>query len=91
MTPYFWFAVNMRTSHVLQGLARVLLPAIESILVTPTLCQMCSGMLPGWITRHYTREHCEIDFQGLAYRAHAGWRPGVRRSAQGGWVWRWKD
>ena len=54
---------------VLQALAHAPLPAIEVILVTPTPRQVYSGMLPGWIAGHYTREQCEIDLEGLAHRA----------------------
>ena len=55
---------------VLQGLARAPRPDVEVTLVTPGRRQVYSGMLPGCIAGHYSRQQCEIDLGRLAERAN---------------------
>lgn len=38
---------------------------VEMILVSPQSDSPYSGMLPGWIAGHYTREECHIDLSAL--------------------------
>ena len=54
---------------VLEKLARVPLPDAEVILITPNRYQNYSGMLPGWIAGHYTREQSRVDLQPLVTAA----------------------
>lgn len=54
---------------VLLALARRPLPDVEVTLVTPAPEHAYSGMLPGWIAGHYTRQDIEIDLASLARRA----------------------
>lgn len=54
---------------VLHALARAPLRGVDVTLVTPSPQQAYSGMLPGWIAGHYTREELEIDLECLARRA----------------------
>jgi pyridine nucleotide-disulfide oxidoreductase family protein len=50
---------------VLEKLARAPRPGTEVILITPNRYQNYSGMLPGWIAGHYTREQSRVDLQPL--------------------------
>lgn len=54
---------------VLEKLARMSshtpLQGTEVILITPNRYQNYSGMLPGWISGHYTREQSRVDLQPL--------------------------
>lgn len=50
---------------VLDKLAQKPLPGCEVILITPNRYQNYSGMLPGWIAGHYTREQSRVDLQPL--------------------------
>lgn len=43
---------------------------VEAVLVTPSVYQIYSGMLPGWIAGHYTAEECRIDLSPLAQAAN---------------------
>ena len=54
---------------VLEKLARVPLPDAQVILITPNRYQNYSGMLPGWIAGHYTREQSRVDLQPLVTAA----------------------
>lgn len=56
---------------VLRALARAHRPGLEIVLVTPGLQQNYSGMLPGWMSGHYTQDECRIDLQPLARAARA--------------------
>ena len=44
---------------------------VDLVLVTPNIHQYYSGMLPGWIAGHYTREQCRIDLRPLVQAAGA--------------------
>lgn len=50
---------------VLAKLARFPTKGTEVILITPNRYQNYSGMLPGWIAGHYTREQSRVDLQPL--------------------------
>ncbi|WP_116473024.1 FAD-dependent oxidoreductase [Zobellella maritima] len=54
---------------VLAALARRPLAGVEVVLVTPDPHQYYSGMLPGWISGHYTRDQCRIDLRPLTRAA----------------------
>ncbi len=54
---------------VLQALAQEKLTGIEIVLVTPSVHQNYSGMLPGWMAGHYQLGQCQIDLQPLAHAA----------------------
>lgn len=54
---------------VLSGLARARLPGLEAVLVTPSLYQYYSGMLPGWMVARYAETECRIDLRPLAQKA----------------------
>ena len=56
---------------VLEHLSRFPLLGGRLTLVTPAARQPYSGMLPGLIAGHYSREEAEIDVAGLAERAYA--------------------
>lgn len=56
---------------VLSALAREKPMDVGVILVTPSIRQNYSGMLPGWIAGHYTQEQCQIDLRPLAQSAQA--------------------
>ncbi|MEO8838152.1 MAG: FAD-dependent oxidoreductase [Herbaspirillum sp.] len=56
---------------VLDTLAHAQPCDIEITLVTPSIFQMYSGMLPGWMVGHYTQEQCQIDLRPLAESSHA--------------------
>ena len=47
------------------------LPGAELVLVSPYPDAAYSGMLPGWIAGHYTRDECHIDLVALARFASA--------------------
>lgn len=52
--------------EVLRRFGREPLPSVELTLVSPQPDTPYSGMLPGWIAGHYTREQCHIDLVRLA-------------------------
>lgn len=54
---------------VLEKFARDSLRGVEVRLVTPNRYQNYSGMLPGWIAGHYTREQSRIDLSALVNNA----------------------
>ncbi|MCG3169273.1 MAG: hypothetical protein CALGDGBN_00791 [Pseudomonadales bacterium] len=54
---------------VLAALARGERPRAEVSLVVPDPLQIYSGMVPGWMTGHYTLDECTIDLRELARRA----------------------
>jgi pyridine nucleotide-disulfide oxidoreductase family protein len=56
---------------VLRDLARHRPPNVDIVLVTPSTQLRYSGMLPGWIARHYTREELTIELAPLAQAASA--------------------
>ena len=53
---------------VLRALAKLRLN-IDAVLITPSLHQMYSGMLPGWLAGHYSLSDCQIDLSPLAHAA----------------------
>ncbi|PKO72213.1 MAG: pyridine nucleotide-disulfide oxidoreductase [Betaproteobacteria bacterium HGW-Betaproteobacteria-14] len=55
--------------HVLKALAAGRPRGVETILVTPHLRQMYSGMLPGWIAGHYALDECAVRLEPLARAA----------------------
>ncbi|GAA3528842.1 FAD-dependent oxidoreductase [Zobellella aerophila] len=55
--------------YVLAALAKRPLAGVEVVLVTPDPHQYYSGMLPGWISGHYSRDQCRIDLRPLARAA----------------------
>ena len=54
---------------VLEKLTRDSLSDVEVLLVTPSRYQNYSGMLPGWIAGHYSREQSRIDLMALVNNA----------------------
>lgn len=58
--------------HVLKALADHPVRDTRITLVSPYERQVYSGMLPGWIARHYTLDQCVIPLAPLAERAEAG-------------------
>jgi pyridine nucleotide-disulfide oxidoreductase family protein len=56
---------------VLEKFARNRVANTELILVTPNRYQNYSGMLPGWIAGHYTREQSRVDLLPLVGAARA--------------------
>lgn len=50
---------------VLEKLAHASIAGVEVVLITPNRYQNYSGMLPGWIAGHYTREQSRVDLQPL--------------------------
>lgn len=54
---------------VLRLLAQEPLDALEVIMVTPQAHQAYSGMLPGWMTGHYTQQEAQIDLRPLLLAA----------------------
>lgn len=56
---------------VLQALAREKPADVEVVLVTPSVHQHYSGMLPGWMAGHYAQSQCRIDLLPLARAADA--------------------
>lgn len=56
---------------VLEALASAQPPDVEIMLVTPSIFQSYSGMLPGWMAGHYEQKQCRIDLRPLARSANA--------------------
>jgi len=56
---------------VLEKFARDPIDDVELVLVTPNRYQNYSGMLPGWIAGHYTREQSRVDLSPLVEAARA--------------------
>ncbi len=56
---------------VLRDLARHRPANVDIVLVTPSTQLRYSGMLPGWIARHYTPEELTIELAPLAQAANA--------------------
>jgi pyridine nucleotide-disulfide oxidoreductase family protein len=54
---------------VLRALSRERPIDVEVVLVTPSLFQSYSGMLPGWVAGHYAQADCQIDLQALVQSA----------------------
>lgn len=54
---------------VLEALARARPSGAEVVLVTPSIFQNYSGMLPGWMAGHYEQDQCRIDLRPLARSA----------------------
>ena len=50
---------------VLQAFANKRQPGVELVVITPSVYQNYSGMLPGWISGHYTQQDCRIDLTYL--------------------------
>jgi len=55
---------------VLEALANKRLRGVEVTLITPASEQSYSGMLPGWISGHYSQAACQIDLEPLVAAAH---------------------
>lgn len=55
--------------EVLRSLADEPPAEVETTLISPSRFTGYSGMLPGWIAGHYTREECHIDLEALARAA----------------------
>jgi pyridine nucleotide-disulfide oxidoreductase family protein len=55
--------------HVLDTLAAQPLEGVEVTLLSPSVRQVYSGMLPGWVAGHYTIEQCVIPLRPLCQRA----------------------
>jgi selenide,water dikinase len=51
--------------EVLRRFGTAPVPATELVLVSPYPDSPYSGMLPGWIAGHYTRDECHIDLEQL--------------------------
>ncbi|MEX0960447.1 MAG: FAD-dependent oxidoreductase [Burkholderiales bacterium] len=66
--------------EVLRRLADEPLADAEVTLISPHRHTGYSGMLPGWIAGHYTREDCHIDLEALAQAARCRF---ARTSANG--------
>ena len=47
--------------EVLRRFGAAPLPGTELVLASPYLDSPYSGMLPGWIAGHYTRDECHVD------------------------------
>jgi selenide, water dikinase len=58
--------------HVLKSFGLRPLSGIRVTLITRDIDTPYSGMLPGFIAGHYTREECHIDLRSLAQFARAG-------------------
>lgn len=56
---------------VLQAMAHSKPQDVELTLITPSIHQNYSGMLPGWISGHYALAQCRIDLLSLAKAAGA--------------------
>lgn len=52
--------------EVLRSFGKAPAPGVELVLVSPHPDAPYSGMLPGWIAGHYSREDCHIDLAALA-------------------------
>lgn len=57
---------------VLRQLASGRYPEIDATLVTPSIFQYYSGMLPGWMAGHYSVEQSRIDLGPLIRQAGVG-------------------
>ncbi len=55
--------------HVLKALAARHWQGVEVLLVTPYLRQIYSGMVPGWMARHYALDQCAAPLEPLARAA----------------------
>ena len=55
--------------HVLQAMARQPFAGVRTLLVTPFVRQMYSGMVPGLVAGHYTQEECAIPLLPLIQAA----------------------
>ncbi len=56
--------------EVLRRFAAAPLPDVQMVLVSPHPDTPYSGMLPGWIAGHYSREQCHIDLARLCRSAN---------------------
>jgi pyridine nucleotide-disulfide oxidoreductase family protein len=56
---------------VLEALASARPSDVEVVLVTSSVFQNYSGMLPGWMAGHYEQKQCRIDLRPLARSANA--------------------
>lgn len=56
---------------VLRAMAQGRPKNVELTLITPSAYQNYSGMLPGWISGHYTQTECRVDLRPLAEAAGA--------------------
>lgn len=88
--------VGGRHAHlaVLLAMARQRPPSVEVVLITPSEHSRYSGMLPGWISELYREPECRIDLRALiqvAGDARYAVAPWGGWSAEGQWVWQWKD
>lgn len=54
---------------VLRALAHDKPADVEVVLITPSIYQNYSGMLPGWMAGHYRQSQCRIDLQPLVQTA----------------------
>lgn len=54
---------------VLEALASERPCDVEVVLVTPSVFQNYSGMLPGWMAGHYQQKQCRVDLRPLARSA----------------------
>ena len=57
--------------HVLQGLAQDRPADLAITVVAPHARQLYSGMVPGFVAGHYTRDNCMIPLEGLLARCGA--------------------
>ena len=57
--------------HALKALAARHWSGVEVLLVTPTLRQIYSGMVPGWMAGHYALNQCVAPLEPLARAAGA--------------------
>ena len=55
---------------VLQALSQIHLDDVFVTLITPDRYLSYSGMVPGWMTGHYSKEQCQIDLQPLVLAAN---------------------
>lgn len=55
--------------HVLRSLAAQPWPGVEVVMVSPHRRQIYSGMLPGWLSGHYSLDQCAASLTALATAA----------------------
>lgn len=55
---------------VLHELSQTQLENVYVTLITPSRYLSYSGMMPGWMAGHYTKEQCQIDLQPLVIAAN---------------------
>ena len=55
----------------LDYLSRHPIPSVQIQIIHPGPYALYSGMVPGYLSRHYTRDACQIDVQQLARRSRA--------------------